>query len=210
MKRIIGSTSVALLVASSLLTAGGDMHKVAEPMEPAVTIPKKDVVVVDDVKYDGFYLGLAYSYMRMNEALLASGHAATLSAGYYFNKYIGIEARYTQTLSKTTFDYGATNQKRNDKMSNLGIYLKPIFNVTTGLGVYGLAGYGKSTYEKSGVKYSKSGMQWGVGAKYELANNYGFYIDYLDLYNKDNYTNGISAQGLLFNTLTLGATYTFH
>ncbi len=209
MKRLIGSASIAVALATNLLMAGGDMHQAAEPVEPAVHVPKKDVVVVDDVKYDGFYAGLAYSYMRMNEALLATGYAATLSAGYYFNKYFGIEARYTRTISDTTFDSGATNLKRSDVMSNIGIYVKPIFNVTTGLGVYGLAGYGKSTYEKAGVKYSENGLQWGLGAKYELANNYGFYIDYLNLYDKDNY-DAIGAQDLLYDSFTFGATYTFH
>jgi len=205
MKKIIHTLTLVSATATALF-AGGE---VAPAVEPSSSVPQKEVVVVSDqIKYDGFYLGGALSYMQMNEAVLASGHAITLAGGYYFNKYFGIEGRYTRTLTDLDIDNGSSVVSRDDVMSNLGLYIKPMFNLTTGFSLYGLAGYGKSTYEKHGIEYSESGLQWGLGAKYELANGVGLFVDYMELYNDDNY-DGIVAEDLLFNTMNVGATYTF-
>ena len=207
MKKIVNSIAL-LAAASNLLIAGGDIA----PMEPAVSVPEKEIVVINDnVKYDGFYAGAALSHMRMNEAVTASGFALTLMGGYYFNKYIGVEGRYTTTVGDVDVDDGPTNSSQNDTISNVGIYLKPMYSVTTGFAVYGLAGYGKTTYEKKGTDYSESGVQWGLGAKYELSNKVGLFVDYLDAYDDDNYDDLPSAEGVevKLNSLNVGAAYTF-
>ncbi len=207
MKKIVNSIAL-LAVTSNFLIAGGDIA----PMEPTVSVPEKEIVIIDDnVKYNGFYLGGALSHMRMNEAVTASGFALTIMGGYYFNKYIGIEGRYTQTVSDVDVDNGPSNISRDDEISNLGLYLKPMYSVTTGFAVYGLAGYGKTTYEKEGTDYSESGVQWGLGAKYELSNNVGLFVDYLDAYDDDNYDDLPSASGVevKLNSLNVGAAYTF-
>ncbi len=204
MKKIVSSVAL-LAIAGNLLMAGGDIDAV----EPEVTIPEKEMVVIDDnVKYDGFYAGGALSHLRMNEVDVASGYALTIMAGYYFNKYFGIEGRYTRTLGDIDLDIGATTSSVDDVMSNLGIYFKPMYSLTTGFSLYGLAGYGKSTYEKSGTEYSESGAQWGLGAKYELANGVGLFVDYLNIYSDDDY-DGLAAEDILFNSMNVGATYTF-
>lgn len=207
MRKIVNSIAL-LAVTSNFLVAGGDIV----PMEPAVSVPEKEIVVIDDnIKYDGFYVGGALSHMRMNEAVTASGFALTIMGGYYFNKYIGIEGRYTSTVGDVDVDDGPTNISQGDTISNLGIYLKPMYSVTTGFAVYGLAGYGESTYEKDGTDYSESGVQWGLGAKYELSNKVGLFADYLDAYDDDDYDNLPSASGVevKLNSLNVGAAYTF-
>ena len=207
MKKIVNSIAL-LTAASNLLIAGGDIV----PMEPAVSVPEKEIVVINDnVKYNGFYAGGALSHMRMNEAVTASGFALTLMGGYYFNKYIGVEGRYTTTVGDVDVDDGPTNISQNDTISNVGIYLKPMYSVTTGFALYGLAGYGKTTYEKEGTDYSESGVQWGLGAKYELSNKVGLFVDYLDAYDDDNYDDLPSAEGVevKLNSLNVGAAYTF-
>ena len=200
---------------STLLFAGGD---IVEPVEPKISIPKKEIVTVPtqtplltpstNVKYDGFYIGGAYSFLTMNETLLSRAHGLSLVGGYYFNKFIGVEGRYTRSIGDLSVDSGSTTTDRDGKMTNIAIYAKPIFNITTGMALYGLAGYGKSTYEIGGTEYSEKGMQWGLGAKYELANKFGFFVDYTTLYDKDNY-DGINAQELLFDVVNIGSTYTF-
>ena len=196
------AASVAIL--GNVLMAGGSIA----PVEPEISVPVKEVVVVDDVKYQGFYLGGALTYMAMNENILASGVALTVSGGYYFNKYVGIEGRYTHTVTDLDIDNGPSVISRDDVMTNLGIYVKPMYSLTTGFSIYGLAGYGKSTYEKSGVEYSETGAQWGLGAKYELSNGVGLFIDYLNLYSDDDY-DGLEAEDILMNTMSVGAAYTF-
>jgi len=54
----------------------------------------------------------------------------------------------------------------------------------------------------------ESGLQWGLGAKYELANGVGLFFDYMNFYDGDNFDT-IQAQDAFFNATTVGATYTF-
>ncbi len=205
MNKIVNSVAI-LAVSGTAAFAGGH---ISSPVEPEAVMPKKEVVVVsDNVKYDGFYLGGALSHIKMNEAVLSSGYGLTLLGGYYFNKYFGIEGRYTRTLTDVDIDSGATTVSVSDTLSNIGLYLKPMYNITTGFSVYGLAGYGKSTYEKGGTDYSESGVQWGLGAKYELANGVGLFFDYMELSSGNSY-DGLVADDILFNTMNVGATYTF-
>ena len=207
MKKIM-NTALFISTASTLLSAGG---QIAAPVEPESTIPNKEIVKVsdaDNIKYDGFYAGGALSYMQMNEGVLSTAHALTLVGGYYFNKYFGLEGRYTRTITDMDVDSGTKVTSANDVMSNLGLYFKPMYNLTTGFSIYGLAGYGKSTYEKAGKEYSETGVQWGLGAKYELANGVGLFFDYMTLYDDDNF-DGLVAEDILFNAMNVGATYTF-
>jgi hypothetical protein len=203
MKKLVSSIAL-LAISSNLLIAGGDIA----PIEPEITIPQKEMVVVDNVQYDGFYVGGALSHVRMNESLLSSGYALTIMGGYYFNKYFGIEGRYTRTLGDVDVDNGPRTVSQDDVLSNVGIYLKPMYSLTTGFSLYGLAGYGKSTYERSGVDYSETGVQWGLGAKYELANGFGFFVDYMNMYSDDDY-DGLVAEDILFSSTNIGASYTF-
>ena len=198
----LASTVVLLAITSNISMAGGD---IMPAVEPEVTIPEKEIVVVDDnVKYDGFYAGGALSYLRMNAANESRGHALTILGGYYFNKYIGLEARYTRTLTDIDEDTGAAVTSRDKTLSNAGIYIKPMYNITTGFSAYGLAGYGKA---KAG-KLSESGLQWGLGSKYELANGVGFFFDYINFYDGDDFDTEV-AQDAFFSSANVGATYTF-
>jgi len=201
MKKLV-STVALLAITSNVAMAGGDF---STPVEPEVNIPEKEVVVVDDsVKYDGFYLGGAWSYLRMNQVAELRGAALTLLGGYYFNKYLGVEARYTRTLTDPDLDAGAGVASSSDTLSNLGIYLKPMYNITTGFSAYGLAGYGKA---KAG-SLSESGVQWGLGTKYELANGVGIFFDYVNFYDGDDF-DGTNVQDSFFSGTSVGATYTF-
>ena len=205
MNRVMSSTLMVTMSASFAL-AGGDF---TEAMEPVVNIPQKEVVILDDnVKYDGFYAGAALGNVRMNEAVTASGTMLTLAGGYYFNKYIGVEARYMRTISDLDVDSGAVVVTQDDLLSNAGIYVKPMYSLTTGFAFYGLAGYGKSTYEKSGTEHTESGAQWGLGAKYELSNGVGIFADYLDIHSDDNY-DGIILDEVSYDSMNFGATYSF-
>ncbi len=207
MKKIV-STIASLAIGSNILIAGGDFST-TEPVEPIVNIPQKEVVVIDDdVKYDGFYAGVAFNHMRMNELLIASGYGVTLVGGYYFNEFVGIEARYMRTLSNLDIESSRLRTTTNDTLENVGLYVKPLYSITTGLALYGLAGYGYSNYTKSGTKYNSNGFQWGLGAKYELANGVGLFVDYLDLHHRDNFDSLIVPK-VQFSATSVGATYTF-
>lgn len=198
-KTLSSITYIAII--SNIAMAGGNIASV----EPEVNIPQKEVVVVDDnVKYSGFYAGGALSYLRQNDIDELRGHALTLIGGYYFNKYIGVEARYTRSITDMDQDNGLNVISSDDTLSNLGIYVKPMYNITTGFSLYGLAGYGKA---KAG-DLEESGMQWGLGSKYELANGIGFFVDYMNFYDGDDFDTQV-AQDAFFSSTNVGATYTF-
>jgi opacity protein-like surface antigen len=204
MKKIVSSIAL-LAVASNVLIAGGDF----EVVEPSINIPEKEVVVIEDeVKYNGFYAGGGLNHMRMSEAVTSSGYGITLIGGYYFNQYIGLEARYMKTLSDLDIDSSRPIITTSDTLENVGLYVKPMYSITTGLSFYGLAGYGQSTYCNASGDYSENGFQWGLGAKYELANGVGLFVDYLDIYDDDNF-DGLNVTDVQFSATTVGATYTF-
>ena len=204
MKKIVNSIAL-LAVASNVLIAGGDF----EVVEPSINIPEQEVVVIeDDVKYAGFYAGAGLNHMRMSEAVTSSGYGITLIGGYYFNQYIGLEARYMRTLSDLDLDSSRPIITTNDVLENVGLYVKPMYSITTGLALYGLAGYGQATYCNASGDYSENGFQWGLGAKYELANGVGLFVDYLDIYDDDNF-DGLNVQDVQFSATTVGATYSF-
>jgi len=201
MKKAVSSIAL-LALTSSFAVAGGDF---ATPVEPEVTIPEKEIVVVDDnVKYEGWYACGALSYLRFNQQFESSGHALTVIGGYYFNKYLGVEGRYTTTISDIDEDQGSTIVSRDRYMYNVGLYLKPVYNITTGFSAYGLAGYGKSHVGA----LEDSGVQWGIGSKYELANGVGIFFDYMRFHDDDTY-DGVTAEDTFFSSTNVGATYTF-
>ncbi len=196
------STIAFLAITSNLLIAGGN---IMEPMEPEINMPEKEIVIVDDnVKYDGFYMGGALSYLRFNQLTESRGYALTILGGYYFSKYIGVEGRYTTTIGDIDEDTGSSIRSRDRTLSNLGLYLKPMYNITTGFSTYGLVGYGQS----SAGKLEESGLQWGLGAKYELANSLGLFVDYMSFHDDDSY-DGVKAEDSFFSSTSFGATYTF-
>lgn len=205
MKKIISSIAL-LAMASNVAMAGGDF---TDPVEPEINIPAQEIVVIEDnVQYDGFYAGAALNHMRMSEAITSSGYGITLVGGYYFNQYIGVEARYMRTLSDLDIDSSRPIVTTSDTLENVGLYVKPMYSITTGLALYGLAGYGQSNYCNANGDYSEDGFQWGLGAKYELANGLGIFVDYLDIYDDDNY-DGLNVQDVQFGATSVGATYTF-
>ena len=201
MKKLVSSVAL-LAVTGNLLMAGGDIA----PVEPAINVPSKETVVVDDnVKYDGFYAGGALGYMRFNNGPESRGYALTVMGGYYLNRYIGVEARYTATIGDVDEDTGIHPVTSKDRLlSNVGIYLKPMYNITTGFSAYGLVGYGKA----HAGDLDESGVQWGLGAKYELANGVGLFVDYMNLYDGDDF-DGTNVKDAFFSTTNVGASYTF-
>ena len=204
MKKIVSSVAI-LALTGNILMAGGSIS----PVEPEMNMPEQDVVMLEDnVKYDGFYVGGAISHMNMSENVSAESYAFTLLAGYYFNKYFGLEARYTQTIGGMDVT-PSTSLTSVDKMKNYGIYAKPMVSITTGLSLYALAGYGKSSYTTNGTTYSDSGFQWGLGAKYELSGGLGLFVDYINMYDGNNYDNLPYTGDVQFDGMNVGATYTF-
>ncbi|BAF71847.1 porin family protein [Sulfurovum sp. NBC37-1] len=161
--------------------AGGDIA----PVEPVEEIP---VVVSSDA---GFYVGLAYAAVH-NEVAISNGrygdvdyHGYMLQAGYKFNPYIAVEARYWDTKDDkitTTHPTGGT-RTLDAQFDAWGVYLKPMYPVTEALDVYVLLGWGHQDSQHGPYNPKDSSFSWGGGASYSLTENISVFADYVRIYD---------------------------
>jgi len=176
MKKLVLST---VAVAVMITSANAGKNVVPAPVEP-IPVPVEAPL--------GFYLGGGYTYAEADCACdtiyLSSGeytpeftaetHGVNLKAGYDFNEYIGIEAKYLYT------PWGDEDKT----IKHYGLYLKPNYPVTEHFDIYALLGYGKTECES--LKDSEDGFGWGVGASYNFGKRvegkkegFGVYVEYL-------------------------------
>ncbi len=183
MKKV--SLSIAALLAMNTFAfAGGDF---TTPVEPEVTVPE----VTESTA--SFYVGAGYSYINLDaEVVEHDSDAVLLLAGYNFNEYIGVEARYA----------GLT-----DCIDNAAIYVKPQYPITDDAKVYALLGYGQTTVD-DGADSSESGFQWGLGANYAVTENIGVFADYTRLYDDTGF-DGQTTNDVAVDSVNVGVTYTF-
>ena len=202
MKKFALST-VALLALSASAIAGGDIA----PVEPVVEV---EAPVADE---SGFYVGLGYSYIKAkveglrNSEVEITGDAVGLLAGYNFNKYIALEARYGTTFGDITYEDSSGSVDTSGDMSNWGIYLKPMYPMGE-LTLYGLLGYGEVTIDDAGSEESDDDFQWGLGASYAVNENVGVFVDYTRLYD-DSELYGSSDIDVVAESINIGFTYNF-
>ncbi|MCD6654881.1 MAG: porin family protein [Sulfurovum sp.] len=201
--------------------AGGDIA----PVEPEVTVPE----VVEAAPFPGaFYVGLGYSYMNANidpfyylddEISLVdvatgdadlSAHSVLFLAGYKYNQYLGLEARYTMNVGDPELDGPEGSEDLDGDMSNIGIYLKGMYPVTEAVDVYALLGYGQVTIDTTDSgDLSESGFQWGLGASYAVTENIGVFADYMRLYDDEGFDGELLASDFMVDSINVGVTYTF-
>lgn len=207
MKKITMSI-ISVLALSQMAFAGGDIGKNVVESEAEV------VVIPETADESAFYVGLGYSYMNLDfdggkESGDIDGNGMLVLAGYNFNKYIAVEARYSKTFGDLSYesDYGY-NEDFDGEISNYGLYLKPMYPVG-GVTLYGLLGYGKVTYEEGSSKDSESGFQWGIGASYAVNDNWGLFVDYTRLYDDQGFDDIPTYYDIMIDSVNVGVTYTF-
>jgi len=210
MKKIVYSM-VAVAALSSVVFAGGDFGK---NVEPAVMIP----VVMEPVPVDesGFYVGLGLSGTATTDgtpnifdvkARQDRTGDVTLLAGYDFNQYMAVEARYMDSFT----------QEDVLERNSWGIYVKPQYPINEKFNVYALLGYGGMTADSitpDPVSVDDEGFQWGLGANYSLVeyvNNLSLFVDYVRIANDMDADVFLSTVDTTVNadTLTVGVTYKF-
>jgi OOP family OmpA-OmpF porin len=99
-----------------------------------------------------------------NDRLKDMTYGIVLRAGWDFNQYFGIEARYIK----------ASLEKDFSTTTHYGLFLKPQYPVTNQMNVYGLFGYGRTIIE--GCSYSNGtltvdGISYGAGVEYDLTDD---------------------------------------
>ena len=192
---------MAMATLTSFSFAGGDVSPIPVPL------------VVEE-ENNGFYLGLGTSLVSVRYAIvpLSFGEAlyleqdrlgnVTLLAGYNYNKYIGVEGRYT-----SSFFY-----EQVIEMKGWSLFVKPQYPVYEDIVVYGLLGYGNirlDGVEGYLVEVNQDSFQWGVGVSYDITDNVAVSFDYTMLAND---VEGLFNNNILYvdvDALTLAVEYKF-
>lgn len=203
MKKSITLSLAAMMAVSTLGFAGGDIVPVYEP-----------VVAPEAVQYDSVpvYVGIGLA-RGIYSNTCSSGctyedvtGGVTLRAGYDFNQYVGVEARYIGT-------FWGDDELGGQKLSHVGLYVKPMMPINDQLNIYGLVGFGMTkttTNSKNLTEVDETGLAAGVGMEYDidtqdtegaLESGWGLFVDYQRLLIKSDMPD--------MDVLSGGVTYDF-
>ena len=207
MKKVIFSLATVATL-STTLYAGKNVAPATLPPLPVPQKPQAPVVVPPLGLYIGGGLTFVKSECKCGNINLANNastktdsaktYGVNLKAGYSFNEYLALEAKYLYTPwgdeSKTLRHYG--------------LYIKPTAPINENIDVYGLLGYGKTKCQT--LNESFKGFAWGLGAEYNfskkkdgLKNGWGVYAEYTRPLKKSGTKN------ITTNALSGGVSYHF-
>jgi hypothetical protein len=170
------------------------------------------------------YAGIGYTYMdasgRYEEGREEFeydyiANALTITAGYGFNRYIAIEGRYTRSLGDINFDATFAGvdlgQDLDGDMSNIGLYIKPMYT-TPQLSAYLLLGVGEFSMDIDGIDddFSASGFQWGLGVSFHGGEHLDIFLDYVRMYDDSvNYMFDYYGVDVSVDSYNVGLSYKF-
>ena len=192
---------------------GGDIA----PVEPVVEVQE---VANSDA---GFYVGAAFTAVHeeveitngINEDVDYKGFM--LQAGYKFNPYIAVEARYWDVGDEKVVMHHPTagGIEQDATFDGWGVYLKPMYPVAEALDVYALLGWGHQNVKHGINDPSDSSFSWGGGAAYSLTENISVFADYVRIYDDTALKGGTTPLGevidadLEVSSWNVGVTYKF-
>ncbi len=215
---------VALAALTTLGFAGGDINPVTVFEQEPVVVPVEPVpepepepvpapapapaptpkpVAKPVAKPLGFYLAggitdVTVSYPHDSAPSLFTDKVnqdrqvgVTARLGYDFMDYLGAELRGTYGISKNGTGF--------DKYKQFGAYLKPNYDITKELNLYGLIGASKSDH--AGIAGSSTGLSYGAGVDYGVTKNISIFTDVINFMDKSNVPESWG--------LTVGAGYEF-
>ena len=195
----ITTSTIAFALLSTFAMAGGDIA----PMEPQLNMPE---MLEEPVSDTNFYLGLGYSYIKMQDDTLnneITGDAITAIIGYNLHRHLALEGRYSATLGDLSTDAG----DQSWDMSNVALYLKPQYSINQ-IKLYGLLGYGQVTLD-NGASHSEDGFQWGLGASFAATDTVEVFVDYTSLYDDDGFDDFTLNNEIYTDSITIGINYNF-
>ena len=176
MKKLVLSIITSTAIATSAFAGKNYIPAPSKPIPVPVSVPL------------GLYLGGGLTYSKAEcecETLTgtkglikpktkSTTYGFNLKAGYNFNEYMAIEAKYIYTPWKD----------KDRTVKHYGLYLKPTYPITENFDVYALLGYGITKCET--LKDTQKGFGWGAGAEYTFnkknqgkKEGVGVFVEYL-------------------------------
>ena len=200
MKKNIFLSIAASAVMATMSYAGGD---IIIAQEPVAVIPVEPTAAKEATPIyigAGLNRGVYHNTKCGNCEYEDVTYGVTLRAGYDFNQYIGVEARYVGT-------YWDADELGGQELQHLGLYVKPMYPMNEQFNVYALLGYGMTTTATGGNKnldeLDDNGFAAGAGMEYgiDTANEWGLFLDYQRLL--------ISSDVPDMDVISAGLTYDF-
>ena len=167
----------------------------------------------------GLYVGLGYAATNIdltvgdniidtNLNILDTGtDSILLISGYDINSYFALEGRYLINATEAAVEYETSNTplSGNYKADTFAIYAKPKYNLGA-VTLYGLLGFAYNDYTLDAILGGNNDdtlFSWGGGAKFNVTQSIGLFVDYTDFGESDNLvkTN--------ITSWNFGATYKF-
>ncbi len=212
-------SAIVFLAMGTYTVAGGNIVLVEESV-----VEVQQEVVNDD---SGFYIGVAYTAIA-NETTISNGvngevdyDGFMLQAGYKFNPYIAVEARYWDggdkrlNMSHPVGHPDGDDHSVPSEFDAWGIYVKPMYPVTEALDVYALLGWGEQDTVNHIYTPGDGTFSWGLGAAYSFTENVSVFVDYVSIYDDtaienstDPYGNSVDVE-VQSTSLNIGIAYKF-
>jgi len=170
---------------------------------------------------DSWYLGAQYNLHEIDDNSDQGLSTLGAIAGYQYNEYFGLEARYnigTSGYYHTVYVRGSKGEYKEDIDTQASLFLKVSYPIYTALNIYALAGKTKSKHDLTIIEsrndirptpyimsYSESGFSYGLGLSYEVITDFKVFIDYKIL--PDLKMDPINIYNM--NSLSFGGSYAF-
>jgi len=207
MKKQILISMAALAVMMTSSYAGGDIVPVVDPVEP-------EPVYTEEKERMPVYIGAGFVWGKYSGECGKNcdyedvTYGGMLRAGYDFNEYIGIEARFVKTFLEEDPEGG-------QRLQHVGLFAKPMIPMGEAFEMYGLLGYGWTQTSTGGngnlKEYDESGFSAGLGMEVKLSsrgedeeayeNGWGLFLDYQRLI--------IDSDAPDMDVISAGVTYDF-
>ncbi|WP_112479153.1 outer membrane beta-barrel protein [Vibrio variabilis] len=129
--------------------------------------------------YAGASIGYGNQHNVVHDLSTATGY---LMAGYRFNENIGAEYRFGGVNTHDSYI--------NDLRSYNSLYVRGSYEIDPGFEVYGLAGFTQARggdYFSNGSRTTSS-PSFGLGARFEIAEELGLNAEYVSVISKREYS----------------------
>jgi opacity protein-like surface antigen len=164
----------------------------------------------------GFYLGGGLGTFVLDDGVTAeelSANTALLIAGYQYNAYLSLEARYYRSIGDE-MDYDAGERVSPDAsyestFTHMAAFLK--LGYTYGdFSPYLLLGYGTLKLTNiAGADREESAMQYGVGVGYQVTDDFSLFVDWVRAYDDKGFDGRAIQDDLTMDLITAGVIYRF-
>jgi len=190
----------AIFAMGTFAVAGGDIAPVIEVAQPVVTA--NDFYVGGSITASQVYVNGQSDWF--NDTVDAeTGYGLGIVAGYTFYRADAFSASIEGRANGTLWEFGEDADDAD--ILSYSALIKPQYNVTPEIGLYGLAGYGASKLTVGDESIRENGFVYGAGVEYAFTDAVAVTLDYVvnPAFTEDGF------EDVENDTISLGVNYRF-